>query len=96
MHGKLSLVDYEQAGLFSALNGPLSVMRYHSLVIEPKTLSQAFKVTATATDDNEIMAIQHKIYPVFGLQFHPESIGTPEGDSMIHSFIESYCTVYND
>ncbi|MGE7770977.1 anthranilate synthase component II [Viridibacillus arvi] len=90
MHGKLSLVNYEQTGLFSAILGPLSVMRYHSLVIEPRTLSQAFRVTATAADDNEIMAIHHTAYPVFGLQFHPESIGTPEGDSMIQAFIESY------
>ncbi|MGE7835567.1 anthranilate synthase component II [Viridibacillus arvi] len=90
MHGKLSLVNYEHEGLFSAIQGPLSVMRYHSLVIEPRTLTQAFRVTATAADDNEIMAIQHKTYPVFGLQFHPESIGTPEGDSMIQAFIESY------
>ncbi|MGE7918192.1 anthranilate synthase component II [Viridibacillus sp. NPDC093762] len=95
MHGKLSLVNYEQVGLFSGIQGQLSVMRYHSLVIEPRTLPQAFRVTATAADDKEIMAIQHKTYPVFGLQFHPESIGTPEGDCMIQAFIESFSTVYN-
>lgn len=96
MHGKLSLVNYEQEGLFSAIQGPFSVMRYHSLVIEPRTLPQAFRVTATAADDNEIMAIQHKTYPVFGLQFHPESIGTPKGNSMIQAFIESYSNVHRE
>ncbi|MGE7622937.1 anthranilate synthase component II [Viridibacillus sp. NPDC096237] len=96
MHGKLSMITYERIGLFSAIQEPLSVMRYHSLVIEHKTLPQAFKVTALAADDHEIMAIQHEKYPVYGLQFHPESIGTPKGDSMIQAFIESYSIVQNE
>ncbi|MFP5303535.1 gamma-glutamyl-gamma-aminobutyrate hydrolase family protein, partial [Cobetia sp. SIMBA_158] len=76
MHGKISTLNYEQKGLFEHLNGEIEVMRYHSLVIEPTTLHEDFDIVATSADDGEIMAIQHKLYPVFGLQFHPESIGT--------------------
>ncbi|MBK3496294.1 aminodeoxychorismate/anthranilate synthase component II [Viridibacillus sp. YIM B01967] len=96
MHGKLSMIQHEQTDLFAAFKGPISVMRYHSLVIAPETLSDEFKVLARAIDDNEIMAIQHRTYPVFGLQFHPESIGTPEGDTMIQAFIDSYSKVHSD
>lgn len=93
MHGKLSTVNYEKSGLFAHLDGEVEVMRYHSLIIEPSTLHEDFMVTATSSDDGEIMAIQHKHYPLFGLQFHPESIGTIEGNKMVQAFIEQLQTV---
>ena len=65
-------------------------MRYHSLVIDKNTLPPELVVTATAEDDQEIMAIEHKKYPLFGLQFHPESIGTKDGDLMIQMFLDSF------
>lgn len=92
MHGKLSTLNYERTGLFTHLDHEVKVMRYHSLIIEPSTLHEDFIVTATSSDDGEIMAIQHKHYPLFGLQFHPESIGTKEGGQMVLAFIEQFQT----
>ncbi len=88
MHGKLSRLQYSRIGLFTRLDGELEVMRYHSLIIEPSTLHEDFIITATSSDDAEIMAIQHKQYPLFGLQFHPESIATKEGSDMMLAFLE--------
>ncbi|RHW38513.1 aminodeoxychorismate/anthranilate synthase component II [Lysinibacillus yapensis] len=87
MHGKLSGLNYEKKGLFQSLEGDIEVMRYHSLIIEPTTLHNDLEVVAVSEDDGEIMAIQHIHYPVFGLQFHPESIGTETGSKMIESFL---------
>jgi len=88
MHGKLSRLDYQNKGMFESLEGEIEVMRYHSLIIEPASLHQDLEVIATSQDDSEIMAIQHKEFPVFGLQFHPESIGTATGTKMIESFLK--------
>ena len=88
MHGKTSFLQYEKAGLFTALEGDVEVMRYHSLIIEQPTLHEDFDVTARAADDGEIMAIAHKHYPVYGLQFHPESIGTEAGAKMVEQFVQ--------
>ena len=93
VHGKQSVLDYERTGLFAHLDNEVLVMRYHSLVIEPSTLHNDFTVIATSRDDGEIMAIQHKYYPVFGLRFHPESIGTKEGSQMLLAFIEQFQTI---
>ena len=89
MHGKISTLSYKNHALFESFNEPISVMRYHSLVIEEKSLTNQLEVIARAEDDNEIMAIKHVIYPLYGLQFHPESIGTKQGNRMMQSFIES-------
>lgn len=89
-HGLYSTLKHAHAGLFKNCPDSISVMRYHSLVIDKKTLPQELLITAIAEDDQEIMAIQHKEYPVFGLQFHPESIGTRDGDLMIQMFLDSY------
>lgn len=91
-HGLFSIIKHNHTGLFKNCPASVSVMRYHSLVIDKDTLPPDLVITAIAEDDQEIMAIQHKKYPVFGLQFHPESIGTKEGDLMIEQFLESYCT----
>jgi anthranilate synthase component II len=88
IHGKTSVLDYENRGLFHSLHEEIEVMRYHSLIIELATLPEEFEVLAISQEDREIMAIQHKKYPLFGLQFHPESIGTKTGDKMIEAFIQ--------
>lgn len=88
MHGKTSMLQYEKTGLFAQFQFEVEVMRYHSLIIERQTLHADFRVIATSTDDGEIMAIQHTHYPVYGLQFHPESIGTEMGTSMISEFLK--------
>ncbi|MEK4486786.1 aminodeoxychorismate/anthranilate synthase component II [Psychrobacillus sp. FSL H8-0484] len=89
MHGKLSTVEHNHSSLFAQLNEPFSVMRYHSLVIDEQTLSDKLEVLARAEDDKEIMAIKHRDYPIYGLQFHPESIGTEQGDQLIQAFIDT-------
>lgn len=88
MHGKLSTIAHNGSSLFQPFDEPISVMRYHSLVIDEQTLSDELEVLARATDDNEIMAIKHRDYPLFGLQFHPESIGTEQGDQLIQGFLD--------
>jgi len=88
LHGKTSLIEHTKTGLFERMNEEVEVMRYHSLVIEKGTLTSDFHVDAYAKDDGEIMAIHHKEYPLFGLQFHPESIGTEQGRLMIEVFID--------
>lgn len=86
MHGKQSVVDYEPSGLFTTLEGELKVMRYHSLMLAKESLPKELKVVAQTADC--VMAIQHATYPVFGLQFHPESLGTPKGQLLIDAFIK--------
>ena len=85
MHGKTSDVFHQGTGLFTGLPNPLRVMRYHSLVIEPTSLPECFDVTAH-TIDGSLMAIQHKTLPIHGVQFHPESIGTPDGRMLLANF----------
>lgn len=86
MHGKQSQMTFEsQSLLFQGLTSPVDIMRYHSIVVE--TLPKDFRVIARTKDDQEIMAIAHKEFPIYGLQFHPESIGTPQGLQMIANFV---------
>ncbi|MEN2767057.1 anthranilate synthase component II [Ornithinibacillus xuwenensis] len=86
-HGKASQIKHNGSRLFEYMPVPLEVMRYHSLAIDKKNTSLQFEVTATSMDDGEIMAIQHLSYPLFGLQFHPESIGTPYGKKILKNFL---------
>ena len=86
MHGKQSQMRVEgNSPIFNGFQGDVEIMRYHSIVIDE--MPKDFIVTARTTDDDEIMAIQHKQLPIFGLQFHPESIGSPEGLQMIEQFV---------
>jgi anthranilate synthase/aminodeoxychorismate synthase-like glutamine amidotransferase len=88
MHGKTSRVRHDGTGLFAGIPSPAEVMRYHSLVVKHETLPASLEVTATATDDpTEIHALRHREHPVFGVQFHPESIGTAEGKRMLANFL---------
>ncbi len=89
MHGKFSdLAIQEKQSLFQLCSEHPTVMRYHSLVIDRDTLPESLVVLATSTDDQEIMAIRHKDYPIYGVQFHPESIGTEEGTQMVAQFFK--------
>ncbi|OZU88956.1 aminodeoxychorismate/anthranilate synthase component II [Virgibacillus indicus] len=87
-HGKTSLITHNGLGIFSYLSQPLEVMRYHSYVIDKLTLPHELEIAATSLEDNEIMAIKHHSYPVYGVQFHPESIGTKTGKQIIRNFLE--------
>lgn len=86
-HGKESKLKHTGTSLMRDLEEHPEVMRYHSLVIDRMTLNEDFEVLAEAADDHEIMAIKHKQLPVFGLQFHPESIGTKSGKKILSNFL---------
>ncbi len=88
MHGKQSLATLDTASrLFRTLPSTTPVARYHSLAADPSTMPDCLNVTAT-TDAGEIMAVEHTTYPIYGVQFHPESIMTPEGRTMLANFIK--------
>lgn len=88
MHGKASQVQFDQdCPLFRGCPHIASVARYHSLAADPDTIPDSLKVTARTTD-GEVMAVQHVIHPIYGVQFHPESILTPDGKTMLRNFLE--------
>jgi anthranilate synthase component 2 len=87
VHGKTSSIRHTGTGIFSGLPSPLRAARYHSLVIEPASLPASLRVTATAEDDGEIMAVEHVTYPVIGVQFHPESAASEYGYALIDRFL---------
>lgn len=86
-HGKTSMIAHHGEGLFKDLPSPLEVMRYHSLIIQKNSIPDELQCVADSMDDGEMMAIRHSARPVFGLQFHPESIGTPSGKQMLKNFL---------
>jgi anthranilate synthase component II len=88
MHGRTSLIEHNAQGVFSGLANPITVCRYHSLVVEEETLPDALEITAR-TPAGAIMALAHRKYPVVGLQFHPEAILTEHGYAMLASFLRS-------
>ena len=88
MHGKTSRVAHDGAELFAGLPEPLEVMRYHSLVVERESLPETLRVTATTSGDpGEIQAMRHATFPVWGVQFHPESVFTSHGQQLLRNFI---------
>jgi anthranilate synthase/aminodeoxychorismate synthase-like glutamine amidotransferase len=90
MHGKVSLVYHKGTGIFKDVPSPFTATRYHSLIIEPGTLKKPLEVTAWTEDGDgkEIMAVRHINKPVWGVQFHPESILTVEGKKILRNFVE--------
>ncbi|WP_110929282.1 anthranilate synthase component II [Bacillus massiliglaciei] len=86
MHGKTSIVKHDGSDLFKNQEEAFPVMRYHSLVIQKGSLPEELKAAAYSDDDGEIMAIRHSTFPLYGLQFHPESIGTLTGKELLHRF----------
>lgn len=87
MHGKVSEITTDGKGVFSGMNKPVNVMRYHSLAIERSSLPDCFDITAE-TSDGEIMGVRHKEFKVEGIQFHPESIMTTVGKRMLRNFLK--------
>jgi anthranilate synthase/aminodeoxychorismate synthase-like glutamine amidotransferase len=90
MHGKTSPVEHTGEGIFAGISSPLIAMRYHSLVVDPKTVPDILGVTAWSGDrprGSEIMGLQHRSRPTFGVQFHPESVGTAVGKQIIQNFL---------
>ena len=88
MHGKQSMITFDPSSpLFAGCPSPMPVARYHSLAADAGTIPGCLKVTAQ-TADGEVMAVQHREYPVFGVQFHPESIMTPCGKTMLGNFLK--------
>lgn len=86
MHGKTSLIHHAEKGVFQDLPNPLTVTRYHSLVIDPDTLPDCLEVTAQ-DDKNEIMAVSHRTLPIHGVQFHPESVLSEQGLALLQNFL---------
>ena len=87
MHGKMSLIEHNGEGVFKGLNNPLTVTRYHSLVIDPPTLPADFIVTARSAS-GEIMGIRHRQWDLEGVQFHPESILSEQGHQLLENFLK--------
>ncbi len=87
MHGKTSMIYHDGMKIFHRLENPFEATRYHSLMIKPSTLPDCLTVNAW-TDQDEIMGVKHKEYPLWGVQFHPESILTGEGKKLLRNFIE--------
>ncbi len=88
MHGKTSRITHDGKGIFANIPSPLEVMRYHSLVVESDSLPDELEIIARAKDDpTEIHAVKHREYPVWGVQFHPESILTDSGKEILRNFL---------
>ena len=88
MHGKTSMIYHNEKGLFKNIPNPFEAVRYHSLVIDKNTLPEDIEITAWTKEDDEIMGIQHKNYPIYGIQFHPESILTDYGIDLLKNFLD--------
>ncbi len=92
MHGKTSRVLHDGKSVLDGIGNPIEATRYHSLVVKREGLPKELEITALALDDAEIMGLRHSKYPIEGVQFHPESITTPEGSKILRNFIEKGVT----
>ena len=88
MHGKTSRIEHNEEGILKGIPNPLIATRYHSLVVDEESLPDCLEVTAKSMDDGEIMALKHREFPIYGLQFHPESILTDDGMKIMKNFLE--------
>jgi len=88
MHGKVSPVEHDGKTIFAGLPNPFTAGRYHSLVVRPESLPECLEVSAR-TAEGEIMGLRHKEYPVEGIQFHPESVLTPQGKRILRNFLKT-------
>jgi anthranilate synthase/aminodeoxychorismate synthase-like glutamine amidotransferase len=87
MHGKTSPIRHNERDLFAGMPNPFAATRYHSLVIERSTIPDCLEITAE-TEEGEIMGVRHKQYPIWGVQFHPESILTESGRMILSNFLK--------
>jgi len=87
-HGKTSPIKHDGKGIFRGLRNPFEATRYHSLVVDRRTFPNSLEVSAQSEDDREIMGIRHRVFPIEGVQFHPESILTVHGHRIIENFLE--------
>jgi len=90
MHGKTSEIEHNNTGVFENLPNPFVATRYHSLVVDESSLGDEVEIQARSTDDNVIMGLRHKEFPINGVQFHPESILTSEGKHLLNNFLKMY------
>jgi len=88
MHGKTSTIEHNGQGVFSGIAGPFVASRYHSLIVAERSLPAELEITARTKEDANIMGLRHKTWPVYGVQFHPESILTGEGKHILRNFLE--------
>jgi para-aminobenzoate synthetase component 2 len=88
MHGKTSLIHHNQKSIFEGMPSPFTATRYHSLIVRRETLPECLEITAE-TAEGEIMGLRHKEYPIEGVQFHPESIITEHGLTMLRNFLQN-------
>jgi anthranilate synthase/aminodeoxychorismate synthase-like glutamine amidotransferase len=89
MHGKTAVIEHNSSGIFENLPSPMQVGRYHSLIVSQEDFPSCLEITAR-TLDGEIMALEHKELPLAGVQFHPESVLTPQGMDMLNNFLHYY------
>ena len=89
MHGKTSPIHHDGKGIFAGLDNPFEATRYHSLIVKKETFPDCLEITAW-TEEDEIMGLRHKEYPIHGVQFHPESILTMEGMNLLKNFLEMW------
>jgi len=89
MHGKASLVEHDGKGLFQNMPNPFSAIRYHSLIVTEESLPPGFIVTAKSLDDHVVMGLRHESFPIEGVQFHPESVLTEQGLTIVQNFVNS-------
>ena len=87
MHGKTSPIRHTGQGVFAGMPAEFAATRYHSLVIEKATVPECLEITATSADDGEIMGVRHKTLPIEGVQFHPESVLTDQGRTILANFV---------
>jgi anthranilate synthase/aminodeoxychorismate synthase-like glutamine amidotransferase len=87
MHGKTSVIQHDGQGIFTGIPSPFTATRYHSLVAKKDSLPADLQVSATSLDDHYVMGVRHTRYPIEGVQFHPESILSQEGDRIIRNFL---------
>ncbi len=88
MHGKTSLIKHDNKGIFKGVKNPFTATRYHSLVGDRNSIPSCLDITAESIDDGEVMGVRHRIYPITGVQFHPESILCEDGKKIIKNFLE--------
>lgn len=88
VHGKVSKIYFKNSYIFNEINNPFEATRYHSLIVDQKSLSNELKITAN-TNDGVIMALEHQKFPIYGVQFHPESIATEDGHKLLKNFLNT-------